>query len=202
MAVERQRRAQLDSVARQSAAHADDQLAGGLGLLADPPPSSGITASFDIYLASSNSNTGADGLTFTLADASVTKPTALGDNGGGEGFSGITGIAVSFDTWKNTNDPSSNFVGIATTNSRQQQLNYMTTNSSVPYLRNTIHHVVVTTDTTGISVTMDGNQVLAYDTTLPPKVLVGFTAATGGSTTRSRSRMCRSAPVRPHRRRP
>ena len=41
-------------------------------------------------------------MTFTLADASVTKPTALGVNGGGEGFSGITGIAVSFDTWQNT----------------------------------------------------------------------------------------------------
>ena len=57
-------------------------------------------------------------MTFTLADASVTKPTALGNNGGGEGFSGITGIAVSLDTWQNTTDPSSNFVGIATTSRR------------------------------------------------------------------------------------
>jgi hypothetical protein len=140
----------------------------------------GITASFDVFLGSSSSNTGADGLTFTLADASVTKPTALGDNGGGEGYSGITGLAVSFDTWKNTNDPSSNFVGIATTNTTQQSLNYVSTNASVPYLRNVVHHVVVTTDATGISVTMDGNQVLVYDVKLPPKVLVGFTAATGG----------------------
>jgi hypothetical protein len=142
-----------------------------------PVGGAGITASFDVFLGSGN---GADGLTFTLADASVTKPTALGDNGGGEGFSGITGIAVSFDTWQNTNDPSSNFVGIATTNPEQQQLNYVTTNSSVPSLRNTVHHVVVATSTTGISVTMDGNQVLAYATALPPKVLVGFTASTGG----------------------
>jgi len=142
-----------------------------------PIAGAGITASFDVFLGSGN---GADGLTFTLADASVTKPTALGDNGGGEGFSGITGIAVSFDTWKNTNDPSNNFVGIATTNTEQQQLNYVTTNSSVPSLRNTVHHVVVATSATGISVTMDGNQVLAYATTLPSQVLVGFTAATGG----------------------
>ena len=140
----------------------------------------GITASFDVFLGSSINNTGADGLTFTLADASATKPTALGNNGGGEGFSGVTGIAVSFDTWQNTNDPSSNFVGIATTNSSQQSLNYVTTNASVPYLRNAVHHVVVTTDATGISVTMDGNQVLVYAVKLPPKVLVGFTAATGG----------------------
>jgi len=145
-----------------------------------PVPGVGITASFDVFLGSSNSNTGADGLTFTLADASVTKPTALGDNGGGEGFSGIHGIAVSFDTWQNTNDPSSNFVGIATTNSAQQSLNYVKTNASVPYLRNTVHHVVVTTNATGITVTMDGTQVLSYATTVPAQVLVGFTAATGG----------------------
>ena len=152
----------------------------GSAFYPSPVGGAGITASFDVLLSSTNSNTGADGLTFTLADASVTKPTALGDNGGGEGFSGITGVAVSFDTWKNTNDPSSNFVGIATTNSTQQSLNYVSTNSSVPYLRNTVHHVVVTTDATGISVTMDGNQVLAYTIKLPAQVLVGFTAATGG----------------------
>ena len=145
-----------------------------------PVSGAGITASFDVYLGSSTSGSGADGMTFVLADASVTKPTALGVNGGGEGFSGITGIAVSFDTWQNTNDPSNNFVGIATTNSSQQALNYVTTDSSVPNLRNAVHHVVVTTDPSGISVTMDGAQVLTYDATLPAKVLVGFTAATGG----------------------
>ena len=106
-------------------------------------PGAGISAAFDAFIGSGS---GADGMTFTLADASVTKPTALGDNGGGEGFSGITGIAVSLDTWKNTNDPSNNFVGIATTNSPQQQLNYVTTNTSIPPLRNTVHHFVVTTN--------------------------------------------------------
>jgi hypothetical protein len=145
-----------------------------------PVAGAGITASFDVVLGPSTSGSGADGMTFTLANAADTSPTALGNNGGGEGFSGIDGIAVSFDTWQNTNDPSNNFVGIATTNSRQQSLNYVTTNSSVPPLRNTVHHVVVTTGANGISVTMDGNQVLAYTTTLPPQVLLGFTAATGG----------------------
>jgi hypothetical protein len=142
-----------------------------------PVASAGISASFDMFIGSGS---GADGLTFTLADASVTKPTALGDNGGGLGFSGITGVAVAFDTWKSTVNPSNNFVGIGTTNSEQQQVNYVTTNSSIPALRNTVHHIVVTTNTNGISVTMDGNLVLAYNITLPPKVLVGFTGATGG----------------------
>ncbi len=62
-----------------------------------PVPGVGITAAFDAFIGSGS---GADGLTFTLADASVTQPTALGVNGGGEGFSGITGIAVSLDTFR------------------------------------------------------------------------------------------------------
>ena len=57
-------------------------------------PGVGVTASFDLSIGSSNSTSGAEGLTFTLADASVTPPTALGHNGGGIGFAGITGLAV------------------------------------------------------------------------------------------------------------
>src|SRR5215469_13496530 len=87
-----------------------------------PVAGAGITASFDVFLGSGS---GADGMTFTLADASVTKPTALGVTGGGEGFSVTTGAA-------------------------------------------------------GITVTMDGTQVLTSAMTLPSQVLVGFTAATGG----------------------
>ena len=56
----------------------------------------------------------------------------------------------------------------------------MATNTSIPPLRNTVHHVVVTTSSTGITVTMDGTQVLSYATALPQYVLVGFTGGTGG----------------------
>ena len=59
-------------------------------------------------------------------------------------------------------------------------MNYVTTNSSIPSLLNTMHHFVVTTFATGLTVTMDGTQVLNYTTTLPPYVLLGFTGATGG----------------------
>jgi hypothetical protein len=142
-----------------------------------PVPGAGISATFDAFIGP---GTGADGMTFTLADASATQPTALGVMGGGEGYSGLKGIAVSLDTWQNTGDPAANFVGIATTNTPQQVLNYVTTNTTVPTLRNTIHHFVVTTSTLGIIVTMDGTQVLNYPTTLPQYVLVGFTGGTGG----------------------
>ena len=39
---------------------------------------------------------------------------------------------------------------------------------------------MVTTSSTGITVTMDGTQVLSYATALPQYVLVGFTGGTGG----------------------
>jgi len=143
-------------------------------------PGVGISAAFD---SSIGSGTGADGLTFTLADASVTSPTALGVDGGGEGFSGIKGIAVSLDTYQNSVNPSANFVGIATgPGPVSDELNYVTTNSSIASLRTGVHHFVVTTTSTGLSVTMDGSQVLTYATSLPPTVLVGFTGGTGGST--------------------
>ncbi len=142
-----------------------------------PVPGAGVTAAFDAFIGPS---AGADGLTFTLADASVTKADALGNNGGGEGFAGIAGIAVSLDTWQNDADPSSNFVGIATTSPAMQSLHYVTTNSSITPLVNSVHHFVVTTFATGLSVSMDGTQVLSYTTSLPPYVLLGFTSATGG----------------------
>ena len=59
-------------------------------------------------------------------------------------------------------------------------MNYVTTNTSVASLVTGVHHFVVTTSATGLTVTMDGTQVLSYTTSLPPYVLVGFTGATGG----------------------
>jgi hypothetical protein len=144
-------------------------------------PSAGISAAFDISIGSGTG--GADGETFTLADASVNTPTALGAGGGGEGFSGITGLAVSFDTYQNGADPSNNFVGIATgTGTAPDNLHYVATNTAIAALRNTVHHVMVTTTASEITVTMDGTVVLTYATTLPPSVLVGFTGGTGGYT--------------------
>jgi hypothetical protein len=141
-------------------------------------PGVGMSAAFDAFIGSGS---GADGMTFTIADASVTKPTALGAAGGGLGFSGIKGIAVALVTFKNSVNPSNNFVGIATgPGSSPDTLHYATTNSSIASLRNAVHHVVVTTFSTGLSVTMDGSQVINYATSLPSSVLVGFTGGTGG----------------------
>jgi outer membrane protein assembly factor BamB len=143
-----------------------------------PVPGTGVTASFDAFIGPTS---GADGMTFVLANALDTTPTALGSNGGGQGYSGIDGIAVSLDHWQNSTDPSNNFVGVASpTLDRTQTLNYLTTNSSIPSLINAVHHFVVTTSSAGLIVTMDGIQVLNYTAALPQYVLLGFTAATGG----------------------
>jgi hypothetical protein len=141
-------------------------------------PGVGISAGFDLSI---HGGTGADGETFTLADASVASASALGGHGGSLGFGGIKGIAVAFDTFKNAVNPSNNFVGIATgPGPGTGTLNWALTNTAVPALRNTVRHVVVTTTSTGLTVSLDGTQVLSYTTALPPSVLIGFTAGTGG----------------------
>ncbi len=153
----------------------------GSGFWPNAVPGVGISAAFDAFIGG---GTGGDGLTFILADASVTKPTALGVGASGEGFSGINGIAVSLDTFKkNSSYPSSNFVGIATgPGATSDSLHYVTTNSSISPLRQSAHHFVVTTFTGGMSVTMDGAQILTYATSFPSSVLVGFSAGTGAHT--------------------
>ena len=166
--------------AAQPSAHGGNGEPGGIGVRPKAVAGVGISVAFD---ASIGSGTGADGLTFTLADASAASPTALGSAGGGEGFAGVKGIAVSLDTYQNSVNPSGNFVGIATGQGPTAgTLQYVTTNSSIASLRSTVHHFVVTTFSTGLTVTMDGSQVLTYATSLPASVLVGFTGGTGGLT--------------------
>ncbi len=146
--------------------------------------SAGLSISFDAVIAGGD---GADGMTLTLANPTA-GPTALGATGGGLGYAGIPGIAVTMDTWQNwgSNDPSSNFAGLVTgyATGNTDSLTYAATSTAVPSWRTATRRVVITTTTNRIKVTVDG--VTAIDTalTLPPNVLVGFTAGTGGSTDR------------------
>lgn len=127
--------------------------------------------------------TGADGMTLTLADAATATKTALGATGGGLGYAGIPGFAVAFDTYKGAVDPSANFVGIANgTNGGTDRLNWLATSTAIPSLRSAVRHVVVDVSNGTIVVSIDGVQYLSQAVTLPPKVLLGFTAATGAVT--------------------
>jgi hypothetical protein len=147
-----------------------------------PVASSSLTVAFD---ASISGGTGADGLTLTLADPSAAGPTALGTGGGGLGFSGIQGIAVALDTYKGTGNPSANFVGISNgAGTKKDSLHWLATSTSAPPLRTATRHVVATVAGGTLSVTVDGAAVVSAAVTLPPNVLVGFTAANGGLTDR------------------
>jgi glucose/arabinose dehydrogenase len=138
-------------------------------------PSANITAEFDINISGGN---GADGMTFVLANPTA-PATSLGGSGGLMGFGGIPGIAVAFDTFRGPGDPSANFVGI-TDGLSGGSLRWVTTNTSVPPLRNATRRVVITTSGGRLRVSIDGVQYLDQAVTLPPTVRVGFTAATGG----------------------
>ena len=78
-------------------------------------PSSVATEGFRVTFDETiNQGTGADGLTFTFANPVLgALPTSLGLPGGGLGYAGIPGVAVTFDTYQNGTDPSANFMGIA-----------------------------------------------------------------------------------------
>lgn len=145
-----------------------------------------LTVSFHSSITGAANN--ADGMTFVMADATRLAANAvttglLGATGGGLGFSGIPGLAVVLDIFKNATDPSSNYVGVTdgpTTPSVPDELRLLATNQ-VPSLQGG-HDFIVTVRAPGtISVTMDGTSVLTTTVTLPPSVYFGFSAGTGGN---------------------
>jgi hypothetical protein len=154
----------------------------GSAFWASPMQSISLHASFDLTI---DSGSGADGLTLAFANASTTQPTALGAAGGGLGYSGIDGIGVAFVTYRGAADPSGNFVGVTNgTGAAADQLRWVATSSQIPILRNTTHHVDVTARDQHLIVAIDGTKALDVAVSLPPEVLVGFTAASGGLTDR------------------
>ncbi|GAA0454740.1 hypothetical protein Ade02nite_03250 [Paractinoplanes deccanensis] len=65
-------------------------------------------STFKVYLH--HGRPGADGIAFVVQSKS---PRALGGWGGGLGYRGIKpSVAVEFDTWQNTSDPSSNHLAV------------------------------------------------------------------------------------------
>ena len=138
-----------------------------------PVDANGLSVSFT---ATIGGGSGADGMALALADPS-NGDTALGGPGGGLGFAGIEGTAVGLDTYP------TDFVGIAEGTAPNGYLpGWVAQTSAVPPLREGSHQVLVTVNDGTITVSIDGTQVLASAVTLPPKVLVGFTAGDGALT--------------------
>jgi hypothetical protein len=139
-------------------------------------PSAGLSASFTATIGGGN---GADGQTFTMLDASKAGPGSIGRAGGGLGFAGLPGVAVTLDTYKDPGFPSSNFVGIASSTSGGA-MTFLATATNVPSLRAT-NTVRVTVSAAGvITVWINGTQVLSHAAPVPATVLTGFTGSTGG----------------------
>ncbi|MFJ3904929.1 choice-of-anchor D domain-containing protein [Streptomyces sp. NPDC090025] len=137
------------------------------------------------FTATIGGGTGADGLALLLLDAARATPKSLGAGGGGLGYSGLPGVAVTLDTYDNgAADPSANFVAVATSGSGGT-LRYAATSTKVPNLRSGSHTVDAVVTTTGrLQISVDGTRVIDVAVTLPKNVLVGFGAATGGRTDR------------------
>ena len=138
----------------------------------------GLTVAFDAQIGG---GTGANGM--TLAFASPTTPTLLGQAGGSLGYSGITGVAVGLANYRQGPDPSANFVGIADGGPTGGAPNWLSTSSAIPTLQGATTHVVVSIVGTQMTVTVGGVQVLSQGVAdLPPQAYLVFTAATGGLT--------------------
>jgi len=139
------------------------------------------------YDASIGGGSGADGLAFVFGDASKgAGPTSLGYRGGGLGFSGIPGIAVALDEYKNAVNPSANFVGVTDgpTSAGPDLLHWLGTATLLTPLQEATHHITITTTAGTIIVAIDGTQVLSQAATLPASAYLGFSAGTGGLTNR------------------
>jgi outer membrane protein assembly factor BamB len=137
-------------------------------------PSANVHATFNATLTGDG-----NGLTFSMLDAAQEQATALGAGGGGLGYAGLHGVAVTLDTNRNRPaDPSGNFVSVAT-GGTGDQLTYSAVAANVPDLRGT-HRVDVTVTHGRIRVKIDGVQYLDATVTVAPNVLVGFTGATAG----------------------
>ncbi|HEV3071455.1 MAG TPA: choice-of-anchor D domain-containing protein [Solirubrobacteraceae bacterium] len=127
---------------------------------------------------------GADGQTLMLADPTKgATTTSLGLRGGGLGFSGIPGIAVALDTYKNAVNPSANFMGISDgpTAPGADTLHWLSTNTTVPALRATRHVKIEVLNGT-LKVWIEGTQVLSGAVTVPAQALLGFSGGSGGLT--------------------
>jgi hypothetical protein len=135
------------------------------------------------FTAEIGGGSGADGLTFALLDASASTPTSLGDSGGALGFEGLTGVAVTLDTYQNAGDPSANFTGIGTSDGTSVgQVRYIATRRLATPLTSGTHTVDVTVGSGRLTAVIDGTYQVSGLVTVPPSAYLAFTAGTGGLT--------------------
>ncbi len=150
----------------------------GSAVRAAPVSTAELTASFTVALGG---GTGGDGMSFGLLDPVYRPTSAVGGKGAALGAGGVAGTFVTFDTRKDTGQPSANFVGVATS-TRGGRLHYLATTTRVPNLRRGSHAVVVRTFAGHLLVQVDGRLVLDVVVPVPPVACLSFSASTGTKT--------------------
>lgn len=147
-------------------------------------PSGGLTIEFDATIAD---GTGADGLTMALADPTRgATARSIGGGGGSLGFGGIPGHAVALSSYPNGTQGVANFAGISdgAQAGAWQSLSWLSTAVLPTPLQNTTRHVRVVIANGTLTASIDNITTISKEITLPSRVLLGFTAATGGLTNR------------------
>ncbi|WP_433305191.1 lectin-like domain-containing protein [Actinoplanes sp. CA-030573] len=145
----------------------------GTALYTDPVAVDGLTASFTLSIGG---GTGADGAALVLLDPAGASPTSVGGVGGGLGFAGLAGVAVSFRTYPR------NVVAIEAGTAGGAP-SVLASTSDVPDLRAGGHDVVVSVGGSTIGIAIDGTDLLSEAVpALEPTALVGFAAGTGALT--------------------
>lgn len=144
-----------------------------------PVTSSGLHATFSEQIAGAGTS-GADGLTLALLDPAGTTNKSLGGTGGSLGVAGIPTTYVSFQTYPDGGVNSYNFAAVGTTSAANTTLTTLQSTTNIAALRGATHTVDVRYTAAGhLVVTFDGAQIMDVAVTLPPKVLVAFTAGAG-----------------------
>jgi hypothetical protein len=147
-------------------------------------PSNNLAVSFD---SSADSGTGADGLSLIFADPTRgAVPASLGGAGFGLAFGGIPGLAVALDEYRGLYNPSGSFVGVSDgIAANGASLHWIeTANLTGWLLQGSTTHTVVQLNAGTLTVWVNGVQYLSIAVSVPPNVLVGFGASTGGSDNR------------------
>jgi hypothetical protein len=142
-----------------------------------------FTAEFEFKINSSVN--GADGMSFSLLDVGVHGPTALF----GEDGPGAASLAISFDIFQNTGEPSGNFVEILLNGG-----SIATADPGFTMDNNTWHHADITFDGTALTMTLTpggGSAATVFNAVPVPGYVpivgrFGFGARTGGFTAEHR----------------
>jgi len=152
----------------------------GAAFFAQAISPAGLRASFT---AEMTGGSGGNGLTFALVDANAV-PSRAGRDGAGLGLAGLPAVAVALQSCPSAQSPGDNSIGVVTSAAGVTALAWRQLVNSGSSLRRVPLQVTVTITGSVLAVALDGFSILVTKLSLPKRVYLGFTGATGGRTDR------------------